>query len=79
LRYKSTKKKRAEGERGLNEYTNKLIRQYIPKKEIFANHDEETVKMVPYKINRRPRKLLNFDNPFNVFTNKSKNPVAFDT
>jgi IS30 family transposase len=55
-----------------------LVPPYIPKKAIFANYDEDTIKTIQYKINRRPRKLLNFDNPFNVFTNESKNPVVFD-
>ncbi|MDR0693981.1 MAG: IS30 family transposase, partial [Prevotellaceae bacterium] len=49
------------GERGLNEYTNKLIRQYIPKKEYFNNFSDEDILTFQYKINRRPRKLLNFD------------------
>jgi IS30 family transposase len=66
-------------ERGLNEYTNKLIRQYIPKKQTFENYDEEAIKAIQYKINRRPRKLLNFDNPFQVFTNERKKSVALDT
>jgi len=62
-------------ERGLNEYTNKLIRQYIPKKESFDNYDDLIIKNIQYKINRRPRKKLNFDSPKNIFFNK----VAFVT
>ncbi|MDR3133877.1 MAG: IS30 family transposase [Prevotellaceae bacterium] len=53
-------------ERGVNEYTNKLIRQYIPKKESFSNYDDEFIKNIQYKLNRRPRKLLNFDEPYKV-------------
>ncbi|KAA6319054.1 hypothetical protein EZS27_031011, partial [termite gut metagenome] len=30
-------------ERGLNEYTNKLIRQYIPKKEVFTNYTDKQI------------------------------------
>jgi IS30 family transposase len=66
-------------ERGLNEYTNKLIRQYIPKKESFTNYDDEYIKHIQYKINRRPRKLLNFASPWKVFSYALNNPVAFDT
>jgi hypothetical protein len=44
---------------GLNEYTNKLIRQYIPKKQTFTNYDDEMIKKIQLKINRRPRKKLN--------------------
>jgi IS30 family transposase len=54
-------------ERGLNEYTNGLIRQYIPKKQPFINYDDEFIKNIQHKINRRPRKNLNFDDPVNRF------------
>lgn len=57
----------ASWERGLSEYSNKLIRQYIPKKTDFDNFDKEYVKQVQYKINRRPRKNLKFKNPKQVF------------
>ncbi|KAA6342662.1 hypothetical protein EZS27_009599 [termite gut metagenome] len=50
-------------ERGLNEYTNKLIRQYIPKKEAFTDYTDEQIVNIQHKLNRRPRKFLNFDNP----------------
>ncbi len=59
----------ASWERGLSEYSNKLIRQYIPKKTEFKQFDEEFVKQVQYKINRRPRKCLNFKTPANLFYN----------
>jgi len=52
-------------ERGLNEYTNGLIRQYIPKKESFTKYTDKDIENFQYKINRRPRKLLNFDTPKN--------------
>jgi IS30 family transposase len=52
-------------ERGLNEYTNKLIRQYVPKKEKFTNYSDKDIEIFQHKINRRPRKLLNFENPKN--------------
>jgi len=57
-------------ERGLNEYTNKLIRQYIPKKQTFDGFDDEKIIKIQQKINRRPRKKLNFENPKNLFFNK---------
>lgn len=41
-------------ERGLNEYTNGLIRQYIPKKVSFSNYNDEDVANIQRKINRRP-------------------------
>ena len=54
-------------ERGLNEYTNGLIRQYIPKKETFKKYSDKDIENYQHKINRRPRKLLNFDCPKNRF------------
>ncbi|MFV0521118.1 MAG: IS30 family transposase, partial [Mangrovibacterium sp.] len=54
-------------ERGLSEYTNKLVRQYIPKKSTFNPYDNEFVKQVQYKINRRPRKILDFETPKDLF------------
>ena len=57
----------ASWERGLNEYTNGLIRQYIPKKKTFTKYSDKDVENFQFKINRRPRKLLNFENPKNKF------------
>ena len=59
----------ASWERGLNEYTNKLIRQYIPKKSEFENLDDKYIAEIQYKINRRPRKKLEFNSPKNQFFN----------
>ncbi len=54
-------------ERGFSEYSNKLIRQYIPKQSNFDIFDDDFIKQVQYKINRRPRKNLNFKLPKNMF------------
>ena len=54
-------------ERGLNEYTNKLIRQYIIKGSNFDLYDGQFIKLVQNKINRRPRKKLNFQTPSKIF------------
>ncbi len=54
-------------ERGLSEYTNKLIRQYIPKKSVFSNFTNKDILDIQHKINRRPREKLNFDSPKNIF------------
>ena len=57
----------ASWERGLNEYTNKLIRQYIPKGTNFQNITNNQITQIQHKINRRPREKLNFQNPKNLF------------
>ena len=54
-------------ERGLNEYTNKLIRQYIIKGSNFDLYDSDYIKLVQKKINRRPREKLNFQSPSKIF------------
>jgi IS30 family transposase len=64
-------------ERGLSEYTNKLVRQYIPKKAIFDNYNEQEIKNIQHKINRRPRKNLNYNNPKNLFYKFVNQKVAF--
>jgi IS30 family transposase len=66
-------------ERGLSEYTNKLIRQYIPKKSIFNQYNNNQIKEIQHKINRRPRKNLNYENPKNLFYRFVNQKVAFAT
>ena len=66
-------------ERGLSEYTNKLVRQYIPKKSNFDNYSEQKIREIQYKINKRPRKNLNYDNPKNLFYKFVNSNVAFAT
>ncbi len=56
-------------ERGLNEYTNKLIRQYIPKKSKFDSLTDMQITEIQYKLNRRPRKNLTYETPINLFAN----------
>ncbi len=54
-------------ERGLNEYTNGLIRQYIPKGISFENITLEDIKIIEDKLNNRPRKALNWKTPNEAF------------
>ena len=54
-------------QRGLNEHTNGLIRQYIPKKSEFENISKEEIVTIQNKLNHRPRKSLEFKTPFEVF------------
>ncbi len=54
-------------ERGLNENTNGLIRQYFPKKPSFEEITDEQVQMVMNRLNNRPRKTLGFETPNEVF------------
>lgn len=54
-------------ERGTNENTNGLIRQFFPKKSFFANITQTEVDRVAKLLNRRPRKRLNYLTPFETF------------
>jgi len=55
-------------ERGTNENTNGLVRQFFPKKSSFAQITESQIKKVMRLLNGRPRKrLLTFHNSLNTF------------
>jgi IS30 family transposase len=54
-------------ERGLNENTNGLIRQYFTKGSSFESITDDEVKAVMNKLNHRPRKTLKFKTPHTVF------------
>ena len=50
-------------ERGLNENTNGLIRQYLPKGKSMAELSQRQCDDIATKLNRRPRKSLGFKTP----------------
>ncbi len=54
-------------ERGLNEHTNGLIRQYLPKKTDFTQISKEEIITIQDKLNHRPRKVLGYRTPYEVF------------
>lgn len=54
-------------ERGTNENTNGLIRQFFPKRSSFAKVTQEDVDRVAKLLNRRPRKKLNYLTPYEMF------------
>lgn len=57
----------ASWERGLNENTNGLIRQYFPKKRDFKTITQKEINRVMDKLNNRPRKCLGIKTPNQVF------------
>ena len=56
-------------ERGLNENTNGLIRQYFPKRTDFSKITDAQIHEVQEKINNRLRKCLGWHTPNEVFLN----------
>jgi IS30 family transposase len=58
-------------ERGTNENTNGLVRQYFPKKTDFSKVARSETKVAVDRLNHRPRKCLDFKSPFEVFFNQS--------
>ena len=54
-------------ERGVNENTNGLIRQYFPKDRELTGITREEVEQAMERLNHRPRKTLGFLTPYEVF------------
>lgn len=54
-------------ERGLNENTNGLVRQYFPKRTDFVQITAADLQRVQARLNNRPRKTLGFRTPNEVF------------
>lgn len=54
-------------QRGLNENTNGLLRQYYPKKFDFTKITQQDLDVVVAALNRRPRKKLGFRTPAECF------------
>jgi IS30 family transposase len=63
-------------ERGLNEHTNGLVRQYFPKCKRFDLVSNDSLEKVEVLLNNRPRKILNFSTPLEVFTQLSERAAA---
>jgi transposase, IS30 family len=67
----------ASWERGVNENTNGLVRQYFPKRHDFAVITEAEVERVMKRLNDRPRKTLGYLTPNEVFY--KRRPVALQS
>ncbi len=53
-------------QRGLNENTNGLLREYWPKKTDFKKVSSNEVESAIVQLNNRPRKKLNYQTPANL-------------
>jgi len=63
-------------QRGANENTNGLLRQYFPKGTNFRNIDEDSVAKAVKRLNHRPRKCLGYRTPHEVFWDFSRGALA---
>lgn len=64
-------------ERGTNENTNGLIRQYLPKRSCMKRISQSDCDRIAYKLNTRPRKRLGYKTPYEVYY-KSASPLHFE-
>lgn len=63
-------------QRGTNENTNGLLRQYFPKGTDFTKVTQRKLALVVKKLNHRPRKCLSYQSPHEVFWQASSGALA---
>jgi IS30 family transposase len=54
-------------QRGSNENTNGVLRQYFPKGTDVSVHDQERLDSVAYQLNRRPRQTPSWKSPAEAY------------
>ena len=68
-------------QRGTNEHTNGLLRQYVPKgTDLSGYNTQRELNAIAYRLNTRPRKCLTFATPLEVYAHvRHHSPVALGT
>ena len=62
-------------QRGTNENTNGLLRQYFPKKTDLSGYSQADLNKVALRLNQRPRKTLGFETPASKLQASVHRPV----
>ena len=55
-------------QRGWNENTNGLLRQYMPKGSDLSIYSQDELEAIALRLNTRPRARLNYESPLVVYT-----------
>lgn len=58
-------------QRGTNENTNGLLREYLPKNKEMDSVTDNSIEQYILKLNLRPRKCLNWKTPYEIFFDKT--------
>jgi IS30 family transposase len=63
-------------QRGSNENANGLVREYLPKGTDLTPFTQQQLSAIEYSLNTRPRKILGFRTPLEVFSDLKLNNIA---
>lgn len=61
-------------QRGSNEHVNGMIRRYFPKGTDFSTVSDAEIEVVENRLNNRPRKLLGYATPWEVYSGRAHPP-----